>query len=306
MTDRCQPLLVLVHIPKTAGSALRRLLAAQVEGRFGKAPNTFTHAEEAEERLRRLVAEQPPPLAIGGHIVFGLRDVLPADARYLTVLREPVARTLSHYGYLVAPRDPQVRPHGLLARATPYRADLTLEEALADPRYLPDNLQTRMLTCRRSPFEPLRPDALEQAKSHLRARFAYVGVTERFEEFAALLTVAHGWQPRLPRRRRVGETRLEPSRLDPALRRALEAHNALDLELYALASELQSAAVAPLADRVRLEQEAIARARSLRGGGPPTGEHPVEEAAAVEARARLLLAVERADRVRRRLARERG
>ena len=39
-------------------------------------------------------------------MVFGLRDVLPADARYLTVLRDPVERTLSHYGYLVAPRDP--------------------------------------------------------------------------------------------------------------------------------------------------------------------------------------------------------
>src|SRR5262245_36888531 len=114
-----QPLVVYVHIPKTAGTSFRRLVASQFPERFGVAPNTFTHAEVAEERLRAMLGEELPPLAIGGHIVFGLNDALPANARYVTVLRDPVERTLSHYGYLVAPRDPVERRHGLLARETP-------------------------------------------------------------------------------------------------------------------------------------------------------------------------------------------
>jgi hypothetical protein len=226
-----EPLLVYIHIPKTAGTSLRKLISRRYPGRFAKAPNTFSHAEVAEERLRAQVANDPRPLAIGGHIVFGLRDALPADARYLTVLRDPVERTLSHYGYLVAPRDPAERPHGLLERSTPYRSDLTLDEALADPRYLPDNLQTRMLVCRRSPFEDLPPDAAERAREHLRS-FAHVGVTEQMDDFVTSL----GWDVEPPKRRRVGDQRPARESLTPAQLRAVEEHNALDLELYALAA----------------------------------------------------------------------
>lgn len=226
-----EPLLVYIHIPKTAGTSLRKLISRRYAGRFAKTPNTFTHAGEAEERLRALVAGDPPPRAIGGHLVFGLRDVLPADARYLTVLRDPVERTLSHYGYLAAARDPDERPHGLLRRSTPYRPNLTLEDALADPGYLPDNLQTRMLVCVRSPFEQLPPDALDRAREHLRS-FAHVGVTEQIDDFVASL----GWDVEPPKRRRVGDQRPARESLTPAQVRAVEEHNALDLELYALAA----------------------------------------------------------------------
>jgi hypothetical protein len=232
MPEPSEPLLVYVHIPKTAGTSLRRLIARRYPGRFRKAPNTFTHAQAAEERLRALLHEEPPPLAIGGHIVFGLADVLPGDARYVTVLRDPVERTLSHFDYLVAPRDPTERPHGLLARGTPYRPDLTLDEALTDRRYLPDNLQTRMLVCRRSPFEDLPVDALGLAKERLRT-FARVGVTERLDQLVASL----GWEQGSPKRKRAGDRRPRSS-VTQAQRRAVEEHNALDLELYALAGEL--------------------------------------------------------------------
>jgi hypothetical protein len=241
VASRAEPPLVQVHIPKTAGSSLRRLAKKAYGDRFGKAPNTFTHPQVAEERLRALLDAQPQPAWIAGHAVFGLRDVLPPGSRYVTVLREPVERTLSHYAYLVAPRDPETRQHGLLARGTQYRPGLSLEEALEDPRYLPDNLQTRMLVCRRSPFEQLPDDALEQAKAHLRERFAFVGVTERFDRFAALLAAELGWEPRTPPRTRAGDPRPEAT---PDELRRVEEKNAFDLELYALAVELQELAVA--------------------------------------------------------------
>ncbi len=34
---------------------------------------------------------------LGGHLPFGIYQYLPSDSRYITFLRDPVERTLSHY-----------------------------------------------------------------------------------------------------------------------------------------------------------------------------------------------------------------
>ena len=88
-----------------------------------------------------------------------------------------------------------------------------------------------MLVCSRSPFEQLPPDALARAKEHLRS-FAHVGVTERLDDFFAS---SAGMSPP-PKRRRVGRPSPARESLTPAQLRAVEEHNALDLELYALRS----------------------------------------------------------------------
>jgi hypothetical protein len=299
------PLLVLIHIPKTGGSALRRIIEREHGDRYRKTPNVITHPEVAEERIRAALADESSPLlAMAGHIVFGLRNLLPPDTRYVTVLREPIERTLSHYGYLVAPRDPSTRQHGLLSRDTPYRPELSIEECLQDPRYLPDNLQTRMIVCRRSPFEDLPGDALEQAKEHLRERFAFVGVTERLDELVALLTTAYGWQSRIPTQARANEARPRRGDLSPAALEAIEAHNALDLELYEFARELQDRAVERAASEVELELAVLGRARELRDGAAPIASPPADvRSRLVEARAQLLLEEEQVARLRRKLSR---
>src|SRR5205085_2218053 len=103
-------------------------------------------------------------------------DRLPADARYLTILRDPVERTLSHYYYLVEPPGKEGRfGGGLVPPGLPRPSPgLTLEDALGDGAYIPDNLQTRLLCGLVSPYDPLPADALEQAKRNVRERFAYV------------------------------------------------------------------------------------------------------------------------------------
>src|SRR5204863_5472451 len=103
--------------------------------------------------------------------------ILP-DARYITILREPVDRALSQLWYFRAGRGTGQLP----PEQPPPTRNITVDEAL-DGGYILDNLETRMLCGIVSPFDPLPSDALEQAKRTLTERVSYVGTADRFDEF---------------------------------------------------------------------------------------------------------------------------
>jgi hypothetical protein len=298
--DRTEPLLVLLHIPKTAGMTLATVLQSHYgdafvggrgEGRWtaaGKrAPNVFSRFDHVDERLRSIAAKRRVHV-LAGHITFGLSDRLPTDARYVTVLRDPVERTLSHYYFLVRP--PAKR--GGLAGAgfvPPWlpepSPELTLDECLTERGYIPDNLQTRMLCGLVSPYDPLPEGALEQAKDNLRDRFVYVGTTERFEEFLALLNLELGWPTVAYKRSNLNRDRPRGDDLPPDVLRLVEDRNALDRELHAYAGELLAEALAQAGPELAVEAEVLRRAGEARRNGASA----LDRSWPVEARVQLAL-----------------
>jgi hypothetical protein len=274
-----ESLLVLLHIPKTAGMTLQKILqyhygdafqgAGKPRGRHApphqRTPNVFSRFEHADTRLREIAAK-PGVRAVSGHITFGLHDRLPPDARYITILRDPVERTLSQYYF-------HVRPHAEAGKAArrdlappwlpPPSSELTLEECLTERGYIPDNLQTRMLCGLVSPYDPLPPRALEQALHNLRERFAFVGTTERFEEFLALLNLELGWPTVAYTRSNANATRLRKEDLSAGLLRVVEERNALDRELHACAAQLLAEALEGAGPELELEVEVLRGAEKL-------------------------------------------
>jgi galactose-3-O-sulfotransferase len=243
-----EPLLVLLHIPKTAGMTLAGILqyvygdafrGGVGESRFlpdsRRMPNVFSRPEHVEGRLRSL-RKKGTVRALSGHLTLGWADRLPANSRWVTVLRDPVERTLSQYYYFV---DPPSRRSGRpgagfvppwLPAPSP---SLTLDEALTERGYIPPNLQTRMICGLVSPYDPLPDGALEQAKRNLDERFAYIGTTERFTEFLALLNLELGWPTVAYRRSNTNPKRPKQEDLPAETRRLVEERNELDRELHA-------------------------------------------------------------------------
>src|SRR5438876_9976046 len=100
--ERDDPLLVFVHIPKTAGTTISTILHHHY-GPRSRRINTSGAAHDAgrlQERVTAALAE-PTVQVVQGHISFGVSELLPADARYATLLRDPVERTLSEFHHLV-------------------------------------------------------------------------------------------------------------------------------------------------------------------------------------------------------------
>jgi hypothetical protein len=276
-----EPLLAFVHIPKTAGGSVTSMLtAAYSKEGIGKTGNYVRNPEKTAKKISKGVGKDRRISA--GHTPYGaLRQELPPDTRYMTFLREPVDRVLSHYYRHIHIRDPRRAAKGGHQSGTGWRAKAgSIEEALVDMR-LPQisNLATRFLSGAPSP--PMTGDlpasALDDAKESLRG-FAFVGIQERFEESLVLLQRMLGLRGIPYRDRHVssGDARPTVDEIPDEQRALIEEYNALDAELYRFGLELFDEAVAAA------DEEFAADVETLRAGSATAREQEWHEARAAQ------------------------
>ena len=127
------------------------------------------------------------PAAISAHMRFGLHKEIDRGCAYVTVLREPVARTISAYGHLS--RDPRSRLHVAAVRSR--LGDFVSAGLLKDL----DNGQVRRLSGVGDtvPFRQCDESHLRLALANIDRHFSTVGLTERFDESALLISEVMGW-----------------------------------------------------------------------------------------------------------------
>jgi hypothetical protein len=290
------PLTVFVHIPKTAGTTLAAILRDNFPGGVSSVGNSFKGRGGFDSgpvgRLREAPALRTHDMhVLTGHLPFAVRDVLPADTRYITFLRDPVERTLSQY-------------YGLLRlnRRTPLPGDRSLAAVLAEGNIIYDNLQTRMLADNSELVGEVDENALAQARENLRSGLTAFGLVERFDESLVLFKQALDLGSVSYTQQRVTPRPRGPEVPEEEVQLAREA-NRFDEELYALARELFAERVAEQGLDFVVDVGAVEVAR--------TGTTPSLPAAAAEdpatvwdllVRTRAELFVDRRDRVRGTLA----
>ncbi|MDH4111198.1 MAG: hypothetical protein OEV60_00770 [Actinomycetota bacterium] len=237
MSTTERPTVIFLHVGKTAGATMRRALRRQ----FGRNEVVEVKAPTVQPgRLRRdgavawfaslPEAERARARLIMGHMTYGLHEAVPRPSEYVTLLREPVALVRSQYGH--------VRRHEghLLHREAQDHADLVsyIESGLSLEM---DNSQTRAFAGdTTTPFGACTRAMLDRAKANLEG-FTVAGLTERFDESIVAMIRAFDWK-----RVRYVVTNVDPTRsarapLTDAELSTVREHNALDLELYAWASE---------------------------------------------------------------------
>lgn len=237
---RGTPLLLFLHIPKASGTTLTSIVRRQYPG-----DAVYRTADMAPRAIAEALGRDGPGAeqlqCVMGHMRFGLHRHLDRPARYITMLRHPVRRLVSHYEYVR-----RTREHYL--HRTVVDGRITLDDYVM--RGLSSELndgQVRLLCgidgAVTVPHGQVSEEMLHAARTNLREHFLAVGVTERFDESLLLLQALLGWrsvqyQPenRAPRRRA-----RPPSAGTVEL---IMRYNNLDLQLYEDARAMLATALA--------------------------------------------------------------
>jgi hypothetical protein len=209
---RVKPMLVFVHIPKTAGCSFNFIL----ENSFGISACQTNHTKKKvfdQQDLHFARRFFPRLRCITGHNLMDVPRLGITNPFYLTFVREPVARLLSHYqdsvlkGGNTQSFEDSVRSRGIF-----------------------ENLQVKMLA-----GEP----NLDKAKQFLE-QCHFVGLTEQFDFSLQLLKCLcpHKLNLHYVRRRVAQSNDIKKSiQNDPRLMELAIENNNLDLQLYDFATK---------------------------------------------------------------------
>ena len=190
-----QPTVIFLHLGKTAGATLRRILRRNVPGSQtlglrnpSSAPHGFLSAAPIERFAELPEAERARPRLIMAHMVYGIHELIPRPSTYITLLRHPVARALS--GYKSARYWSGHRFHDVVAGE-----DMDLPAYLRSGLALElDNSQTRaILADTTTPYGACTSEMLERAKARIDESFAVAGLAERFDESLLAIRRELGW-----------------------------------------------------------------------------------------------------------------
>ena len=260
--------LIFLHIPKTAGTTLNRIIEWQYNplsiftiDPYGIRATAKRFKTLSEARRRRLKV-------VRGHLFYGIHEFLLQGASYITMLREPVARLVSTYRFILRrPLHPlhrrfKVERLGVedLIRLTPNRQNLQCRFIAGVGRIEDVDMLTKPAEA--TPRGICDERLLEIAKENLMRSFRVVGLTERFEESLLLMTTALGWKISFYENRKVSKIR---SPVEPRLVELIREHNRLDIELYNFATKLFEENLRKNEESVR---EALATLRSVPKPGP--------------------------------------
>ncbi|MDM5225448.1 sulfotransferase family 2 domain-containing protein [Cytobacillus sp. NJ13] len=209
-------LLIFMHIPKTGGMTLKRIIKRQYPDNMILKDITDGKIQEFKEKL-----EERDFKFVFGHLSFGLHLHTTKQCTYITMLREPIDRVISMYYYVLGKEKHPL--HGIVK-------GLSFEEFLDHPdlKNHTNNMQTKRALGKNS----LITTDLELAKLNLLNHFTVIGITEMFDDSIKLMKEKLNWNDISYVRKNKTKKRLSKDELGQRIISKITENNELDIELY--------------------------------------------------------------------------
>jgi hypothetical protein len=240
-------MIVFVHVPKAGGSTFYSILR-DVYG----LPELYKLSRDAGvlRAYSELSASRRSRVrVIYGHVDYGVAGLQAQTAQYITFVRDPVTRAVSLYYYIKHQLNDPL--HALATRTS--LAEFV--ETSGSSEF--DNGMVRRFSGVGDTvaFGECTREMLETAKRNL-AQFAFVGLTERFDEGYALLCQRFGWPVRYYPGEKINKHRPGLEKIPDAALDLIRRHSTLDQELYQYCTQLyeqqlQAAEVGDMLARIR-------------------------------------------------------
>lgn len=222
--------LIFLHISKTAGMTMYEIISRQYPREAIYWVAGHSNREDVQQFMRMPEDQRRRYRCLIGHTSFGVHEYFLHPVDYLTILREPVDRIVSHYYYVK--RSPDNYLHRWVTEN-----DISLDEYVNSGHASElSNGQTRMLCGIRSMDsvfgnEPVTEAALEAAMRNLES-IACIGLTERFDESLLVFQKRLGWKHIHYVKKNVTQSRSRTNAIPKETVRAIQEQNRLDMELY--------------------------------------------------------------------------
>ncbi|MUL39304.1 sulfotransferase family 2 domain-containing protein [Gloeocapsopsis dulcis] len=221
--------IIFLHIPKASGSTLHNIIERQYSSKVIYSIDGL-NVIDSTNKFKNLPEEQRQRIKVlKGHMSFGLHEYLPQPSTYITMLRDPVDRVISHYYYVI--RNPQHRLHKQVKDNK-----ITLQEYVSNGITTEvNNSQTRILAAvnkSKVGFDEITGKALEKAKQNLETHFSVIGITEKFDETLILLKKIFDWKTPFYVRENVTKNRQPKENIPQETLEIIQRYNQLDIQLY--------------------------------------------------------------------------
>jgi hypothetical protein len=226
------PTLIFLHIPKAGGSTLHHVLDWNYDH-----PYTITVYKQIPPLIALPDAQKREIQCLKGIVFYGIHQYLPQDCTYVTILRDPVERVISHYYYIFSRKrrlGETIHEIDLLdvLRQEPFHATYQLRVLLGG-----DSIESIF-------HDPLPDNAVEIARQNLARHFSVVGVLEHYDAALLLMKHAFGWRRAYYARQNVAQVRHARSEFPASLIDALNEMCAPEIELYQYARQQAEALIA--------------------------------------------------------------